>query len=79
MRTYTIKAVEDLINEYIKRDGEIVEVIEGGLGHGTTICSAFNCKYSVIQEIFLNEWSSTHTIRMYKKLPKKYEKLLQNI
>jgi hypothetical protein len=78
MTTYTNKVVQDLINKYVDRDGEVIEVIEGCLGYGTTICSAYGCKYAVIQEVFLNSWSSTHTIRMYNKLPKKYENLLES-
>jgi hypothetical protein len=78
MTTYTNEAVQDLINAYVNRDGEVIEVVEGCLGYGTTICSAYGCKYAVIQEVFLNSWSSTHTIKMYNKLPKKYENLLEN-
>ena len=74
--TYTNEAVENLFERYIERDGEITEVIEGSLGYGTTICTAHGCKSAVIQEVFVNSWSSTHTIRMYNKLPKKYINLL---
>jgi len=79
MNTYTNEAVQNLINKYIDKDGEILEVIEGCLGYGTTICSAYGCKYAVIEEIFLNSWSSTHTIKFYNNLPKKYNNLLENL
>ena len=42
------------------------------------INNEFNPKYIYIfKDVYLNEWSSTHSIRKYKKLPKKYIKLLE--
>lgn len=79
MKIYTNKVVQDVIDNYLKKDGEIIEVIEGSLGYGTTICIGNGLKSTIIQEVFLNHWSSGHTIRMYNKLPKKYEKLLEKV
>ena len=76
MRHLTIEQIERLINQYIERDGEIAEVVEGSLGFGTTICFGKGLKYAVIKERFENEWSSSHVVVLYNKLPKKYEKLL---
>lgn len=76
MKLYANNVVEDIINKYIQKEGEILEVVEGCLGHGTTICMGDGLKYTVINEVFLNSWSSAHTILMYNKLPKKYEKLI---
>ena len=76
MTIYSNKVVQDVIDNYIKKDGEVIEVIEGCLGYGTTICLGDGLKSTIIQEVFLNHWNSGHTIRMYNKLPKKYEKLL---
>lgn len=76
MKIYSNKVVQDVIYNYIKKDGEVIEVIEGCLGYGTTICLGDGLKSTIIQEVFLNSWSSGHTIRMYNKLPKKYERLL---
>ena len=78
MKHYTISAIEKLINRYVERGGEVVEVIEGCLGFGTTICFGDGLKSAVIQEHFENSWSSSHTITMYNKLPKKYEKMLND-
>lgn len=77
MRTYTIEAVQDLINRYYERDNdiEITEVVEGVLGYGTTIIEGEGLKTAIIQERYLNEWSSSHTIRLYNVIPKKYELL----
>lgn len=75
MTIYTIKACEDLMNRYLELGGEITMIEEGCLGLGVVVCSAVGKKYAVIKEVFLNEWSSGHVIRLYKKLPKKYEQI----
>jgi len=79
MKTYSFQAVENLINQYIEKDGEVIEAVTGCLGYGTVICSAYGCKFAVIEEIFLNAWQSTHTIKIYNQLPKKYNNLLNNL
>lgn len=80
MNTYTLEAVENLIQKYYKKDPEMemVEVIDGVLGYGTTVLRGQNLKTAVIQERYVSPWSSTHTIRLYNKTPKKYENLIEN-
>ena len=79
MTHYRLSAVEDLINRYIERGGEVaIEIVEGSLGYGTTICFGDGLKTAVIQERFENAWSSTHTIIMYNKMPKKYQLMLDH-
>lgn len=73
---YCSTAVENLINKYIKKGGTATTIEEGVLGWGTVICHGQNLKTSIIKEVFINEWSSAHTIRMYNKCPKKYLKHL---
>jgi hypothetical protein len=80
MKHYTLSAVEDLINRYVERGGEVaIEIVEGSLGYGTTICFGDGLKTAVIQERFQNEWSSSHTITMYNKMPKKYQLMLNEL
>jgi hypothetical protein len=80
MKHYRLSAVEDLINRYVERGGEVaIEIVQGSLGYGTTICFGDGLKTAVIQERFQNEWSSTHTITMYNKLPKKYQLMLNEL
>ena len=70
---YTCTAIKNLIQEYTRLpDYEIVQMTEGGCGYGDLILAAPGYKYVIIHEIFLNEWSSGHTIRMYNRLPEKY-------
>lgn len=79
MKTYTFEAVENLINQYVNKGGEIIEINEGCLGYGTLICSAYGCKFAVIEEIFISAWKSTHTVKFYNNLPKKYTIILENL
>jgi len=74
---YSLQAVQSHIEKYISIGGEVIEAVHGSLGYGTTICKANGKKSTVIQEVFVNSWSSSHTITLYNKLPKKYEKLLE--
>lgn len=80
MKHYRLSAVEDLINRYVERGGEVaIEIVQGSLGYGTTICFGDGLKTAVIQERFENSQSSTHTITMYNKLPKKYQLMLNEL
>lgn len=49
-----------------------MEVEAGGVGYGLTVLKGENLKTAVIREHYQNEWSSTHTIRMYNECPKKF-------
>lgn len=69
----------DLINRYINRGGNCVELIEGVLGFGVTMLYGNGLKTFIIKEYYINEWTSGHTIRAYNKTPKKYEKMLEEI
>lgn len=79
MTRYTLKACEDMMEKYIEKGGEVVTLYEGCLGLGTVVCFGKNLKTTIIQERYLNEWSSYHTMRMYNKMPKKYEIMLEKI
>ena len=76
---YTLESCNNLMEKYYAKGGNCVTVCEGSLGLGTVVCYGKNLKTSVIQEHFVNSWSSVHTIRMYKRMPKKYEELVSKI
>lgn len=78
MKNYSLKSCEDLISKYInKYNGECLEIEEGCLGLGTILLHSAEGKKSIlIKEVFINAWSSGHTIKMYNKLPKKYTQLI---
>lgn len=77
MRLYSCENCENLLSRYVAYGGTYVTLIEGPLGYGLTVAYADGIETAVIKEIPLNEWSSAHTIRFYKKIPKKYEKMLE--
>jgi hypothetical protein len=72
MKHYKLSDCERFINEYLELGGTTTAIEEGSLGLGVVVCKADGYKTAIIQEIYLNEWSSTHTVRLYNKTPKKY-------
>lgn len=78
---YSLSVCEDLIQKYVnKYGGECTELQEGTLGLGTILLhGGQGRKTIVIQEFYINCWTSGHTIRMFNKMPKKYAELLDNI
>lgn len=79
MNLYSYEAVNDLICRYTDAGGEMYEMREGVLGCGDLLLYDFcdHLKTYVIREVYLNEWSSAHTIRAYNKMPAKYLKILE--
>lgn len=80
MKTYYnigLHECESLINNYINAGGEAYNVSDGVLGLGTVVLKGAQRAF-VIEEYYLNEWSSGHRIKVYYdgKLPKKYEKMI---
>ena len=73
---YSLESCEKLINKYVEIGGETLTIKEGSLGLGTVICVANGKKTAIIQEVYLNAWSSRHKVTMYNKTPKKYLKFI---
>lgn len=79
MNTFSLKYVQDIIDRYVNEyEGEVLQIEEGGVGLGVLLLhSGVGAKTILITEVYLNCWSSTHKVRMYNKIPKKYEKLIE--
>lgn len=79
-KMYSTSAVGQAIEFLANKGYEIITVEEGTLGYGHVICLApDDDHYNVeIQERYLNEWSSGHTIRNFDKISSRIEKLLAN-
>ena len=74
---YNYQQIDKLINRYSEiENSQTVQISEGVLGSGNWILTAPNKKTIIINEVFVNSWSSTHTVKMYNKTPKKYLKFL---
>tara|TARA_R100000808_G_C2118377_1_gene130311 strand:- start:800 stop:1036 length:237 start_codon:yes stop_codon:yes gene_type:complete len=78
MTNYTLKTCERLIDNYVnKHQGQVTKIYEGCLGLGKIMLhSAQNKCTIIIKEVYLNSWTSAHTIRQYKKMPKKYKQYI---
>lgn len=81
MKTYSLKSCEDFISKYIhEHKGEVLQIDEGVLGLGVMLLhSAPNCKTFVIMERYVSAWCSTHSVRAYSVIPKKYKKLIDKL
>jgi hypothetical protein len=78
MKLYSSEAVEKLAEKYIARGGTITKLRDSVLlEYGLAIFQAEGAKATVVRDKFLNEWSSAYVVRMYNKLPKKYEQMLE--
>ena len=76
MKTYSVKAVDNLINKYIDKGGEVTEIEEGVLGHGHLVLHGAGLKTTIIKEVYISAWSSGHKVRSYNKTPKKYQSVI---
>lgn len=79
MILWDLNSIENLINRYIEKDGEYLELQEGCLGYGVIMLRGKGLKTTIIKEVYLNEWSSGHTVRMYNKTPKKYLQMAEKL
>lgn len=79
MKTYTLKAVDKFIDHYLNKGGQVINIKEGSLGYGKLMLICDGLKTAIVNEVYLNEWSSGHTVRQYNKIPKTYKKLLESI
>ena len=79
MKLYNYEAVEDLMRHYIEQGGDVHILDEGSLVYGLVICEGVGLKTAVIKEVYLNEWASAQSIRMYNKMPKKYAKMIDGL
>ena len=68
--------IETMIAKYYESGGEVATVEEGSLGYGVLVMYGYGLKTTVVIEHYANEWSSYHTAKTYRKMPKKYERLL---
>ena len=73
---HSLKSCEKLIDRYVnEHDGSLTTIEEGVLGLGTMLLhSAEGKKTILIKEFFISSWTSGHSVRMYNKVPKKYQK-----
>ncbi len=78
MKNLTSSQIDNLIANYLQKNGEVIQIEEGSLGHGFLILTGEKLKTTIVNEFFINEWSSGHKVRMYNKIPKKYQTLIEN-
>ena len=79
MKYYNIEVCKKLIEKYTNKKGMILTLEESKHGLGTVICYGNGLMTTIIREKHINESNVNYTIRMYMKMPKKYEKWIEKI
>lgn len=78
----TLECCENLIQKYYNAGGEMATIDDGCLGLGLRIlynCGNENLREFVIEEYYINAWSSGHKVKIYTQgLPKKYLKMIED-
>lgn len=75
-KLYDCNDIAHLIAKYHDKGGEAITIEEGTLGYGFMIMFGEGLKTTIVKEVYINEWSSGHTVRMYNKMPKKYAQMI---
>ena len=81
MKKYSVSAIDSLLASTAQEGYSIVQIEEGTLGHGHILLLAPRPDwYNVeIQEIYLNEWASAHTVRKFGKYSARIRSLLASV
>lgn len=66
---WTSTQVYSLIQTYVDADGEVVTLDDGVLGHGRLLLTGEGLKAALVQEYFVNSWTSLHTVTLWNELP----------
>ena len=77
---YTYKAVDDLRDRLRNEHGYTsIQLREGVLGSGDFLCIAPDDKHYhiLVREVYLNEWSSAHSVRRLSKISKALQKEIE--
>lgn len=83
-KNISLQGAENLIRNYRNAGGEAFTIEDGCLGLGVVVLTDFGTaglRAFVIEEVYLNEWSSGHILKIYEdgKLPAKYQKAVDAI
>lgn len=72
---YTLKSIKKLIEDCTGKHGyTIAQIRDGTLGYGKMVLLAPPGYWNfVIEEIYLNEWSSGHTVRKCREISKRLQ------
>ena len=75
MQLYSLEAVEKATAQYLAHDGTM-HVIREGVLLDDIVLQAPGLKTIVATAQYLNDSNSAYKIRMYRKIPWKYEKII---
>lgn len=76
---YSCSAIAGLIENAEQQGYELVQFKPESLGYGGFVLMAPRPDWEnvVVEEVYLNEWSSAHKVRRCRKISKKLQKLIK--
>ena len=76
---YSCSAIAGLIENATGQGYELVQFRPESLGYGGFVLIAPRPDWEnvVVEEVYLNEWSSAHKVRRCRKISKKLQKLIR--
>ncbi len=79
-KLYSCTAIGQAISKLSDMGYECITLEEGTLGYGHIFMLSpdENHYHWIFKEVYLNEWSSAHTVRRTAKISKKYQRLIEN-
>lgn len=60
-----------------KNNPRHIQLEEGCCGYGTFVITADGYKWMIVQEYYVNEWTSHHKVAFCNKLPKVWEQRIE--
>ena len=72
---YTLESINKLISDCVENHGyTIAQIRDGSLGYGKLVLIAPEGYWNfVIEEIYLNPWSSGHSVRKCREISKRLQ------
>lgn len=74
-KNYSIKAIEDFIEKYCV---DCLLESDSVIGLGNQVWTMKNGRFFVVEEYFINCWTSGHNVRQVSKLSKRLQKLIDD-
>lgn len=78
-KLYASTAIDELIKQALENNYELVQLEEGTLGRGFCVLLAPDEKHYnfVIREVYINCWTSAHTVRRCRKIGAALQKQIE--
>lgn len=74
-KNYSIKAIEDFISKHCI---DCLYCTDSVIGLGSQVWTMDNGRFFIVEEYFINSWTSGHNVRQVSKISKRLQKLIDD-